>query len=491
MVDGRNRERTTAALRSPMITGDRRRAGVRRAIVASSALLLGTAVFAPFHGVAKSTHALPPAPQLASFAFQGRPRLVAIDASAGRGYVLSWDDPASVQVQGEGLGLGTHVVSIDLRSARLQHSVLVPRSQVGDSGVALGVDARSGRVYTIVDAPQQSVVTHTKDGGKRFSYTNDVLATSFDGPTLRSLHAALTPGLLPQDVVAVGNHIFMGIGGGAIGGARGAEGSAVLMLSGTTGAVLRNAPQHAMVWQLGVDATFGHGQVLVYTAQVQPRGGWWTRSAILFLDAKTGRSLRTVDLGAFPAQVPNDWITVDAVHHRAFAVGRHLLLALDTRTGRVLSRTPLVGNVETLTSDSRNGRVVVASTMSPQSTRAFLTVVDGATGRRIAPVQMVDGPQIALGVDDRRHRVLVFSSALAHNGDVSGRVPRGRLLLLDDRTGRTTTTYAWYGAALNVAVDAQDDRALVLSDVRVRVSTTLNYLSPRDSGATILDLARL
>lgn len=370
----------------------------------------------------------------------------------------------------------------------MQHSVLIAGSHVGDSGVALGVAPSSGHVYTVVDAPQLAAVTRLKGGMRRFSYMNDVRATTFDGPTLRSLHTTLVAGMLPQDVIAVGSRIFMGLGGSASGGVQGAEGSAVLMLLGTTGAVLRTAPQHAMVWQLGVDAASGH--VLVYTAQVQPAGGWWTRSAVLFLNARTGRILRTVDLGAFPADVPNDWITVDAVHHRAFAVGRHLLLTLDTRTGRALSRTPLVGNVETLTSDSGDGRVVVASTPSPVNGRAFLTVVDGATGRRIEATRTVTGDHIALGMDSRRHRVLVFTSVLARKNNVSGQAPQGRLLLLDDRTGHTTTTYAWRGVATNAAVDGPDDRALVLSDIRTR-TTTLARLSPHDSAATILDLARL
>lgn len=487
MRDGSGRQHAATALKFTVATHSQRRAGARGALVASSVLLLGGAVFAPSLGMMSSVHALPLAPRLASFALPGIPRLVAADTAVGRGYVLSWDDPASVQ--GSRPGLGTHVASIDLRAARMQHAVLVAGSHVGDSSVVLGVDTRTSRVYTVVDAPQLTGVKRLKGGVKMYTYTNDVRVTSFDGRTLRPLHAALTPGLLPQDVVAVAHRVYVGVGGSASGGVQGAQGAALIVLSGTTGTVLRNTKQHAMVWQLGLDAAAGH--VLVYSAQVRSSGGWWTRSILTLVDARTGRPLRTIDLGAFPAEVPNDWITVDAVHHRAFAVGRHLLLTLDTRTGRVLARTPVAGNVETLTNDSADGRVIVASTPSPLTGRAFLTVIDGATGRRIGTTQTVTGDRIALGVDSRRQRVLVFTSAPVRSDNLSGRAPQGQLLLMDDWTGRTTATYAWNGAATAVAIDAADDRALVLSDVRVRTTTALALISPRDSAATILDLARL
>ncbi len=467
---------------------------LRLLVVAAVALLTGgTAAYLRLQsapGQAPATRpVVSPSPQV-TFALPGRPRLVLVDEQAGRGYVMSWDDPASAH----GAGLGTRVAILDLRSPRVLHSVVIPGSGAGDSGIDMAVDHRNGHLVTVIDGVQRPV---TAGRAAHFVYT--VRLTLLDARTARPLRAATAPGLLPSSVVVddATRRVFIGLGGTAVGGAQGAEGSTVLMVDSGTGRVLSNRPWRSMVWDLALDSSAN--RVLVYSSRVLPRGGWWSSNDVSIVDARTGRLLRVVHTGAFPVELPDHWIAVDEAIHRAFIVGRHALLALDTWTGRILGRTALVGNVDTLLTDSAGGRVVVAAS-SNTGQAAYVTVLDARTGRRVA-MQPIGTDHVVLGLDRRRHRILILAGDAASYSRKDRQASRGKLLIMDDRTGRIVSHYPWAGVATDIAVDDRDDRALVLTDLNARQAarTWQSFLgallparsSPLDSGATIVDLAHI
>jgi len=469
------------------------RGRLRLLVVAAVALLSGgTAAYLRLQsspGQAPPTRrAALPSPQV-TFALPGRPRMVLVDGQAGRGYVMSWDDPASAH----GAGLGTRVAILDLRSPRVLHSVVIPGSGAGDSGIDMAVDHRNGRLVTVIDGVQQPI---TAGRATRIAYT--VRLTLLDQRTARPLRAATAPGLLPSSMVVddATRRVFIGLGGTAAGGTQGAEGSAVVMADSGTGTVLSNRPWRSMVWDLALDRSAN--RVLVYSSRVLPRGGWWSSNDVSILDARTGRLLRVVHTGAFPVELPDHWLAVDEAIHRAFIVGRHALLALDTRNGRILGRTALVGNIDTLLTDSTGGRVVVAA--STNAGRAYVTVLDARTQRRVA-TQPVGTDHVVLGLDRRRHRVLILAGDAASYSRKDRQASRGKLLIMDDQTGRVVSSYPWAGVASDIAVDDRDDRALVLTDLNARQAahTWQSFFgallpvrpSPLDSGVTIVDLAHV
>ncbi len=462
---------------------------LRLLVVASLALLGGgTATYLRLQtspGQAPATRpAVSPSPQM-TFALPGRPRLVLVDGQAGRGYVMSWDDPAWAH----GAGLGTRVAVVDLHSPRVLHAIVIPGSGAGDNSIDMAMDHRNGHLVTVIDGVQRPV---TNGRTAQFVYT--VRLTLLDQRTARPLRATTAPGLLPSSIVIndATRRVFIGLGGTAVGGTQGAEGSAVVMADSGTGTVLSNRPWRSMVWDLALDRSAN--RVLVYSSRVLPRGGWWSSNDVSMLDARTGRLLRVVHTGAFPVELPDHWIAVDEAIHRAFIVGRHALLALDTRTGRILGRTALVGNIDTLLTDSTGGRVVVAA--STNAGRAYVTVLDARTRRRVA-TQPIGTDHVVLGLDRRRHRILILAGDAASYSRKDRQASRGKLLIMDDQTGRIVSSYPWGGVASDIAVDEPDDRALVLTDLNARAAQSLLGAllpvrsSPRDSGVTIVDLAHV
>jgi len=465
------------------------RGRLRLLVVASLALLSGgTAAYLRLQsspGQAPATRpAVSPSPQV-TFALPGRPRLVLVDGQAGRGYVMSWDDPAWAH----GAGLGTRVAVVDLHSPRVLHAIVIPGSGAGDNSIDMAVDHRNGHLVTIIDGVQRPV---TNGRTAQFVYT--VRLTLLDQRTARPLRAATAPGLLPSSIVVddATRRVFIGLGGTAAGGTLGAEGSAVVMADSNTGTVLSNRPWRGMVWDLALDRSAN--RVLVYSSRVLPRGGWWSSNDVSILDARTGHLLRVVHTGAFPVELPDHWIAVDEAIHRAFIVGRHALLTLDTRTGRILGGTALVGNIDTLLTDSTGGRVVVAA--STNTGRAYVTVLDARTRQRVV-TQPIGTDHVVLGLDRRRHRVLILAGDAASYSRKDRQASRGKLLLMDDQTGRMVSSYPWAGVASDIAVDERDDRALVLTDLNARAAQSLLGAllpvrsSPRDSGVTIVDLAHV
>ena len=180
--------------------------------------------------------------------------------------------------------------------------------------------------------------------------------------------------------------------------------SVVQMLDSTTGARLASVRVGYEAGALAVDTRQGH--VLVANE---------ADGTLSLLDARSGAVRRTTALGLWPVA-----LAVDERSARAFVLGpaasgalslpamngtaAELLAMLDTRSGALLSLTPVGGGPSTLDVDERSARVFVAN-----STADTINIFDAHDGTLLRTVTLRGEPDV-LAVDERRGRVFVVDA---------------------------------------------------------------------------------
>ncbi|MCA1597817.1 MAG: YncE family protein, partial [Chloroflexi bacterium] len=359
-------------------------------------------------------------PLIATRAVGLDPSSVAVDARAGRVFVVNnGDDTISMLDARDGRALRTISLSgrptalaVDERRGHLligvgslipsghdtvatldsHTSALLHSTDVGMGLDAIALDQRAGRAYVA-------------------NYQGDSLSTLdlASGRTLRTVPVGFdqTTGYAPDEVVvdARAGRVFV----------MNSSNNSVSMFDAITGRLLRVLP-------LGQTTSYGTGETGARLMAVDEAGGRLFvapnaafGNSIRILDTRTGTTLRTVRLSWSP-----DDVLLDARTGRVFVSGwagpvpLFGVLLLDARTGAVvrtftLGASPLYGGATGV--DERTGRIYVLTTPARDSTGAavgtgHVLALDGATGRVLGTVPVGLLPQ-GLAVDGLTDRVFV------------------------------------------------------------------------------------
>ncbi|HZS88633.1 MAG TPA: PQQ-binding-like beta-propeller repeat protein [Chloroflexota bacterium] len=175
--------------------------------------------------------------------------------------------------------------------------------------------------------------------------------------------------------------------------------------------------------------------------------------SVSVLDARSGATRATIPAGQAPVA-----LTLDGAQGRVFTLNTCRTMAaypwcqpsmsiLDLQSGTLLGTISTAGGPTAIAADAQAGWVFAANYNA-----GTVSMIDPTTGGLRRTVD-VGGPPVAVAVDARAHRVFVA---------IEG--PRGRVALLDSRTGallHTGRTGRFVGTVLN---DARSRRALVQSD---------------------------
>ncbi len=232
------------------------------------------------------------------------------------------------------------------------------------------------------------------------------------------------------------------------------------------------------------------------------------------LDTATGTLVRTVAVAPFPAGTQVDDLTADERLGRVFVLSapglgspllRGYVSALDARSGRLLSTTPVTlgGALDWLAVDSRARRVFVlgfpdylpvGTTPDPVRDAVRVSVLDALSGHLVCALALPLPPQplgsgafagSPLGVDQRTGRIFVsrFDGTLSVLDAVSGRLLR----TVTVRGSRRATTVTAWGEGAPV-VDARTNRVFVGDALRGTLSM-LDAASGRLLRTTALPVA--
>jgi YVTN family beta-propeller protein len=160
------------------------------------------------------------------------------------------------------------------------------------------------------------------------------------------------------------------------------------------------------------------------------------------LDARSGRVLSTIPVGADP-----DAVAVDQQSGAVFVITADTSVSmLDVRHRTVVSTTVLSQNLRALAVDARTHRVFVVNDLE-----GTVSVLDARSGAKLRTVAVGPRPS-AIAVDERKGRVYVVN-----NGDNS-------LSILDAHSGSPLHTVAVGQNPDAVAVDERKGRVYIASE---------------------------
>ena len=204
----------------------------------------------------------------------------------------------------------------------------------------------------------------------------------------------------------------------------------------------------AVAPSMAVDTLLGHLLVLL-TAPPNVPAAQAGASTLLVLDARSGRSLRSIPVGRY-----SGGLSLDARTRRLFVLQvlpprTATLAVLDAGTGRVVRRTPLRGGVDLLVAVERAARLFAYDRLN-----GTLRVVDARSGALRGTV-MVGRWVWTMAADERAGYLLLARIDPARGYDV---------LILDARSGRAVDQLASPCFPTLVAGDVHRGRALVVSD---------------------------
>ncbi len=365
------------------------------------------------------------------------PVLVAIDARDRRAFVAD-EGPLSGESQALPAGPGS-VDTVDERTG-----AVLRRVAVGQSPIALGYDAPTGRVFVLCAGRIDTSAGLTAPGGSVSvldAATGALVRTLRVGaPTLppQSL-AGAAPGARQSLVVdSTSGRVYVVVDAG------------VLVLDGRTGAV--------------------RGELDVSGSPVPTVGAIGGRPRRLFVGDGTAAGLPTITPLGYTGG---------------------LLAILDARTGRgvanVVLRQPGVCG---LAVDERAGRVLAVELPGDRAYSAIADVVDARTGALVRRTDLGlpgDG-NCAVGVDRTTARafILYTPSPYEFQDGAGGRV----VVVLDTRSGKlfgtaplpTTTSQGGF-LSRTLAIDEHNGRVLVAAPQ----GGTLGRTAPEDTGVQVLD----
>ena len=164
---------------------------------------------------------------------------------------------------------------------------------------------------------------------------------------------------------------------------------------------------------------------------------------VAVLDARSGRVLSTIPVGADP-----DAVAVDQQSGAVFVITEDTSVSiLDVRHRTVVSTTVLSQDLRALAVDARTHRVFVVNDL-----KGTVSVLDARSGANVRTVAVGPRPN-AIAVDERRGRVYIVN-----NGDNS-------LSILDAHSGTPLQTVPVGQNPDAVAVDERKGRLYVASEV--------------------------
>lgn len=174
--------------------------------------------------------------------------------------------------------------------------------------------------------------------------------------------------------------------------------------------------------------------------------------AIVILNARTGRLLRTLPTASFPR-------IVSEMNGRVIVTGwgQHpSLIDVDARTGRVVHATTLSSSANLWAIDRRRGRVFVGGSGNSGAGRVWM--IDARSGA-IVPTSVVAPNPGAVAVDEHSDRVFVTSGPLNRVGGLSY---AGSVIVLDARGGRVLRTIPCGASSDALLMDEQAGRLMAL-----------------------------
>jgi len=350
------------------------------------------------------------------------PQGVAVDTRAGRAFIAN-----------TGLNGGGRTVSVmDSRTGRLVQTVTVGR---GPSSVA--VNEQTGRLFVanggyqdgagshdgsiaVVDTRSGRVLRRTPTAGNPFFVTIDTLT----GRAIVTVYNTLAPGA-----------------------------ATVYELDARGGQTVRKTTRYRAV--LGSDRKTGHTFVV-------------TGKDILMGDARDGRAARTILRGVDPLSEPSTAV-VDEVTGRLFVAdyARARVNVIDTRTGALVGTVAVGAHPLRLSVDPRTARVFVLNQGSTDGAdrpigAGSVSMLDARTGTLLRTVPL-DVNATAMTLDERRGRVLASTAGVTSTPE-NAPIQRGKVFVLDARSGTIRRILPVGVAPYTIAEDARTGRAFVVNN---------------------------
>lgn len=326
-----------------------------------------------------------PRPDVRSVAVGHDPTVIVVDAQTARAFVAN-QSSASVSM-------------LDARTGRLLATIAV-----GPFPYALAVATRAGRVFV---ATAGFVRTGGFNGG---TYLTMLDAAS--GHLLRTI--PIGPG---ADAIVVDerlNRVFV----------TQTATDSVRILDARTGASLGQIPVGPNPMAAAVDRATDHVFIANYRADLHDRTDRHAMSSVTMLDARTGASLGTIQVGALA-----DAIATDSRRRHVFVANSasNTISMIDTRTGLVLRSTRVGAVPGAMGVDERTGRL-----FSANSGDGSVSMLDTHNGRVLRTVA-VALPPTAVVVDQHVNEVFVLTGGTLSSLGVATK--EGVMVVLDGRTG--------------------------------------------------------
>jgi len=328
--------------------------------------------------------------------------------------------------------------------ASTRRAFLVEPKSDYPNGVVLVLDADSGallRTTTVGYEPRAAAVDE-RAGLVFVANAGDTTISVLDARTGAVRRTLTMPSSAnPMAMVPIAGHLFVGNLSGS-----------VTVLDIASGRVLRTvtmmAPSHSTD-NIRLAADERAGRVYVgddNVGAVSPPPS----SLVGVLDARDGRLLRTIVVGAFP-----EHIAIDARNGHVFvATQGHwpsgAVDMLDARNGRVLYANTLRGSPTALVVDERAGYAFIAGD-DPWGTVTVLDTRRGAVARtvRLATTPSNVSFPLAMAGDRRAERIYVLSNTITFDGSANQR-SADALSVFDARRATAPRTIQ-LGAALLLA----------------------------------------
>ena len=282
----------------------------------------------------------------------------------------------------------------------------------------------------VVDAPYRRLFVANTDEG-----TVSVLDTR-DGRLLRTIPVGLPGGPHIMNLVAdaPGGQVFVRT-----------DDDALTVLDAGSGAVVRTLPLRPCSRGLAVDTRLAH----VFVAECR-------EGTVRVIDARTGRTLTTVQVGGQPKE-----IAVNEQTARVFVLGGEpggggRISMLDASGGRVLRTFTLGADLcLCITTPPPGGPVFV-----DDDQKARVYVLDATNGRLLRTVRI--GMDIYdQTIDARTGRIYLVGAPPGTAGGAAPYAGPGRLVVLDGRSGRVLRRLTLSAPPTSVALDARGQRLLL------------------------------
>lgn len=350
---------------------------------------------------------------------------------------------------------------------------------VGVQPQGVAVDVRVGRAF---------VATAGVNGD---SHTISVLDT-LRGTLLRTVNVGSGPWSVAVDQQT--GRLFVANGGYYD--RHGLHGAGIAVLDTRSLAVLRRIPVNGSTGTVMIDPLRGVAVVPVYSAasgattiyELDARSGRVARTttrysallavdrvtrhifvakgaSILVIDARDNRVVRVIPTG-MKAPLYSGAVVTDERTGRLFVVdySSGLVSIFNTRTGSLMRSVAVGINPLRLAADPRTARVFVVnqghiSAADHPDGAGSVSVLDARTGAVLRTVTL-DLNAVAVAVDERRGLVLVTTAGPTGLPD-NGPVRKGKLYILDARTGAIRHVLAVGTGPYNIAEDAATGRAIV------------------------------